>query len=125
MQFTFKKEEKLKSKKLIEQLFEQGSTLKEFPLRMVYLKVKLGTDYPVKASFSVSKRKFKHAVDRNRIKRLMRECYRMNKYKLYQNIEDEYILMFTYIDEKQLKYVDIEENMIHLMTKLIQKSKKE
>ncbi len=125
MQFTFKKEEKLKSKKLIEQLFEQGSTLKEFPLRMVYLKVKLGTDYPVKASFSVSKRKFKHAVDRNRIKRLMRECYRMNKYKLYQNIEDEYILMFTYIDEKELKYVDIEENMIHLMTKLIQKSKKE
>lgn len=124
MQFTFKKEEKLKSKKLIEQLFEQGSTLKEFPLRMVYLKVKLGSGYPVKASFSVSKRKFKHAVDRNRIKRLMRECYRMNKYKLYQNIEDEYILMFTYIDEKELKYVDIEENMIHLMTKLIQKSKK-
>jgi len=125
MQFTFKKEEKLKSKKLIEQLFEQGSTLKEFPLRMVYLKVELGTGYPVKASFSVSKHKFKLAVDRNRIKRLMRECYRKNKYKLYQNIENEFILMFTYIDEKEHKYVDIEEKMIHLMTKLIQKSKKE
>ena len=125
MQFTFKKEEKLKSKKLIEQLFEQGSTLKEFPLRMVYLKVKLGTDYPVKASFSVSKRKFKRAVDRNRMKRLMRECYRNNKYNLYQNIEDDFILMFTYIDEKEHKYVDIEEKMIHLMMKLIQKSKKE
>ena len=125
MQFTFKKEEKLKSKKLIEQLFEQGSTLKEFPLRMVYLKVKLSTGYPVKASFAVSKRKFKRAVDRNRIKRLMRECYRKNKYNLYQNIENEFILMFTYIDEKEHKYVDIEEKMIHLMTKLIQKSKKE
>ena len=125
MQFTFKKEEKLKSKKLIEQLFEQGSTLKEFPLRMVYLKIELGTGYPVKASFSVSKRKFKRAVDRNRIKRLMRECYRKNKYNLYQNIENEFILMFTYIDEKEHKYVDIEEKMIHLMMKLIQKSKKE
>lgn len=125
MRFTFKKEEKLKSKKLIEQLFEQGSSLKEFPLRMVYLKIELGSGYPVKAGFSVSKRKFKHAVDRNRIKRLMRECYRKNKHTLHQNIEDEYILMFTYIDEKEHKYVDIEEKMIHLMMKLIQKSKKE
>ena len=125
MRFTFKKEEKLKSKKLIEQLFEQGSILKKFPLRMVYLKVELGSDYAVKAGFSVSKRKFKHAVDRNKIKRLMRECYRKNKHTLYQNIEEEYILMFTYIDEKEHKYVDIEEKMIHLMMKLIQKSKKE
>lgn len=124
MRFTFKKEEKLKSKKLIEQLFEQGSTLKEFPLRMIYLKIELGAGYPVKAGFSVSKRKFKHAVDRNRIKRLMRECYRKNKHSLYENIVDEYILMFTYIDEKEHKYVDIEEKMMHLMMKLIQKSKK-
>ncbi len=125
MRFTFKKEEKLKSKKLIEQLFEQGCILKEFPLRLVYLKIELDTSFPVKAGFSVSKRKFKHAVDRNRIKRHMRECYRKNKHTLYHNIEDEYILMFTYIDEKEHKYVDIEEKMIHLLMKLIQKSKKE
>jgi len=123
MRFTFKKEEKLKSKKLIEQLFEQGNSLSEFPLRMIYLKNNHDSNYPVKVSFSVSKRKFKRAVDRIRIKRLIRECYRINKHTLYQSIENKYILMFTYIDEKEHKYVDIEEKMIHLMKKLIQISK--
>lgn len=125
MHFIFKKEEKLKSTKLIEQLFEQGSSMYEFPLRMKYLKIKHDSNHPVKVSFSVSKRKFKRAVDRNRIKRLMRECYRLNKHSLYLNIENKYILMFTYIDEKEHKYVDIEEKMIHLMKKLIQISKNE
>ena len=125
MRFTFKKEEKLKSKKLIEQLFEQGSSMYEFPLRMIYLKIKHDSNYPVKVSFSVSKHKFKHAVDRIRIKRLLRECYRTNKHTLYQSIENKYILMFTYLDEKEHKYVDIEEKMIHLMKKLIQISKNE
>lgn len=125
MRFKFKKEEKLKSTKLIEQLFEQGSSMYEFPLRLMYLKINHDSNHPVKVSFSVSKRKFKRAVDRNRIKRLMRECYRLNKDSLYSNIENKYILMFTYIDEKEHKYVDIEEKMIHLMKKLIQISKNE
>lgn len=125
MRFKFNKEEKLKSAKLIEQLFEQGSSMYEFPLGMMYLKINHNSNHPVKVSFSVSKRKFKRAVDRNRIKRLMRECYRLNKHSLYSNIENKYILMFTYIDEKEHKYVDIEEKMIHLMKKLIQISKNE
>jgi len=124
MRFTFKEKEKLKSKKLIEQLFERGSSISQFPLRMVYLKIEHTSDYPVQASFSVSKRKFKKAVDRNRIKRLMRESYRLHKHTLYQNIDSKYILMFTYIDEKEHKYVDIEEKMIHLLKKFLQKIKK-
>ncbi len=123
MRFTFKKEEKLKSRKLIEQLFKKGSSLSEFPLRMVYLKVDHTTNYPVQASFSVSKRKFKKAVDRNRIKRLMRESYRLHKHTLYKNIEDKHVIMFTYIDEKEHKYVDIEEKMIHLLKKFVKKTK--
>jgi len=124
MRYTFKKEEKLKSKKLIEQLFEKGSSLSEFPLRMVYLKVDHRSNYTVQASFSASKRKFKKAVDRNRIKRLMRESYRLNKHILYQNIADKHIIMFTYIDEKEHKYVDIEEKMIHLLKKFVKKTNK-
>jgi len=124
MRYTFKKEEKLKSKKLIEQLFEKGSSLSEFPLRMVYLKVDHMSNYMVQASFSASKRKFKKAVDRNRIKRLMRESYRLNKHILYQNIVDKHIIMFTYIDEKEHKYVDIEEKMIHLLKKFVKKTNK-
>ncbi len=121
MQYTFKKEEKLKSRKLIEQLFERGSSLSEFPVRVVYLCIDHTSDYPIQASFSVSKRKFKKAVDRNRIKRLMRESYRLHKYILYQNIANKHIIMFTYIDEKEHKYVDIEEKMIHLLKKFVQK----
>ena len=124
MRFTFKKEEKLKSQKLIEQLFDKGNSLSEFPLRIVYLKLEHSSNYPIQAGFSVPKRKFKKAVDRNRIKRLLRESYRQHKHTLYQNINDKYILMFTYLDEKEQKYVDIEEKMIHLLKKFLQKINK-
>jgi len=123
MRFTFKKIEKLKSKKLIEQLFENGSSLSQYPIRMVYLKIEHLSNSPIQASFSVSKRKFKKAVDRNRIKRLMREAYRQHKHILYQNVNDKHIIMFTYIDEKEHKYVDIEEKMILLLNKFIEKTK--
>jgi hypothetical protein len=53
----------------------------------------------------------------------MRESYRLHKHTLYQNIADKHILMFTYIDEKEHKYVDIEEKMIHLLKKFVQKIK--
>lgn len=125
MRFTFNKQERLKSKKLIEQLFDKGNSLKEFPLRVVYLKAEHPGELPVQASFSVSKRKFKRAVDRNKLKRLMREAYRKNKHLLYENIENKHILMFTYIDEKGHNYVDIEEKMILLLRKFIQKVKTE
>ncbi len=123
MRFTFKKKEKLKSRKLIEQLFERGSSISQYPLRMVYLKIEHNSMYAIQAGFSVSKRKFKKAVDRNRIKRLMRESYRMQKHTLYQNMDNKYIIMFTYLDEKEHKYVDIEEKMIHLLAKFIKNSK--
>ena len=125
MRYTFNKHEKLKRKKLIEQLFEKGTSIYEFPLRMVYLKINHSSEYPVQVSFSVSKKKFKKAVDRNKIKRLLRECYRKNKHLLYDEIENKYILMITFTDEKHYKYVEVEEKMIYLIKKFIQLTKKE
>lgn len=74
---TFPKSERLNSKKLIEELFNEGSYFYLYPFKVTYLKMEeVGQPQVL---FSVSKRKFKSAVTRNRIKRLMKEAYRLNK----------------------------------------------
>lgn len=78
LRFTFPKSERLNSKKLIEELFNEGSYFYLYPFRVSYLFKEDLTDYP-QVMFSVSKKKFKSAVKRNRIKRLMKEAYRLNK----------------------------------------------
>lgn len=83
--YTFPKEEHLCRKKLIEELFgKQGSSFGVYPLRMVWIKSGAPTTVPPQVLISVSKRTFKRAVDRSRIKRLIREAYRLNKYRLLE-----------------------------------------
>lgn len=125
MEFTFNKHEKLKSKKLIEQLFIEGKSVSTYPLKLIYLKKEHAGTYPVKAGVSVSKRKFKSAVKRNTIKRLLREAYRKNKHIIYNTLGDRYIFMFLYTDENVHKYVFIEEKMINLLEKFLKKTQKE
>ena len=80
---TFPKEEHLCRKKLIEELFsKQGSSFGVYPLRIVWIPAPAPTTAPPQVLISVSKRTFKRAVDRNRLKRLIREAYRLNKYRL-------------------------------------------
>ena len=80
---TFPKEEHLCRKKLIEELFsKQGSSFGVYPLRIVWIPSPAPTTAPPQVLISVSKRTFKRAVDRNRLKRLIREAYRLNKYRL-------------------------------------------
>jgi len=123
VRFTLKKEEKLKSKRLIGELFEQGKSISKFPLRLVYLQAEHSSEYPIQVAFSAPKRKFKKAVIRNRVKRLMREAYRKNKHILYNSVQEKHIIMFTYIDENELKYVELEEKLIFLLKKLLEKIK--
>jgi ribonuclease P protein component len=81
--YTFPKEEHLCRKKLIEELFsKQSSSFGVYPLRFVWIKSAAPTMVPPQVLISVSKRTFKRAVDRNRLKRLIREAYRLNKYRL-------------------------------------------
>jgi ribonuclease P protein component len=83
--YTFPKEEHLCRKKLIEELFsKQGSSFGVYPLRIVWVASPAPTGAPPQVLISVSKRTFKRAVDRNRLKRLIREAYRLNKYRLVE-----------------------------------------
>tara|TARA_R110002073_G_scaffold279026_1_gene443060 strand:+ start:336133 stop:336510 length:378 start_codon:yes stop_codon:yes gene_type:complete len=123
MQFTFNKQEKLKSKKLIEKLFAEGKSVSAYPLKLIYLKVDHQANCPVQAGVSVPKRKVKLAVNRNRIKRLVRESYRKTKHLVNDNLDEKYIFMFLYTDEKADKYVLLEERMTILLKKFMEKIK--
>ena len=80
--YSFPKEERLCSKKLIAELFRKGSSFNLYPLRFVILKNDLPQNPFPQVLISVSKKHFKKAVDRNRIKRQIREVYRLNKHQL-------------------------------------------
>jgi len=118
MKYTFGKAEKLKSRKQIERLFVEGNSLKEFPLRIRFLKLSESV-IPVKAAFSVPKRNFKLAVKRIRIKRLLRESYRKNKHCLFEELKGEYIVMFLYTDRVEWKQEDLDKKMISLLNKFV------
>ncbi len=123
MQFKYTKQEKLKKRKLIKTLFDNGKAAAVFPLRAIYLPLNHDGNFPVQASVSVSKRNFKRAVDRNRIKRLMREAYRLNKHILYHNLEKKYIIMFIYLAKDEVKMAELHQKMIKLMQKILQRIK--
>jgi len=122
MKYTFKKGEKLKSRKLIEQLFKDGKRLRSFPIQMMYLEIKHESDELYQAGFTVSKRHFKRAVDRNRLKRLMRESYRLQKQVITaEKYTKKYIFMFIYLSNEKLTYQDIAIHMKSLLEKFSDK----
>lgn len=111
MEFAFTKKEKLKSKKLIEQLFAEGKSVSNFPIKLVYLKTELSFDVPIQAGVTVPKKNFKSAVKRNRIKRLMRESYRLNKALVFNNSKGTFAFLFLYLGKEMPDYSLIEENL--------------
>lgn len=108
MDRSFPKIEKLKRKKLIERLFAEGKGISNYPVKLIYLKTALADGARIKTGVTASKRNFKSAVKRNRIKRLMRESYRLNKHKIFNNIEGNYALMFLYLGKEMPSYGQLE-----------------
>lgn len=125
MRFTFGKHEKLKSRKLIGKLFEEGNSVKKFPIRLVYLQTEHTSDSMVQAGFSVPKRNFKKAVDRNRIKRLLREAYRKSKPSLYDELQKPYIFMFTFIGKTEPTYLEVEQKIQQVLALFTKEEKKQ
>ncbi len=117
MLFTYGKKDKLKSKKLIEQLFSEGKSVAAYPLRLVYLKMETDGVGQQKVGVSVSKRNFKKAVDRNKIKRLLREAYRLSRNDYFNNSSPSYALMILYIGKEIPKFVSVEKKMKQLLNK--------
>ncbi|NER17383.1 ribonuclease P protein component [Spongiivirga citrea] len=115
--------EKLKSRKLIEKIFAEGKSVSQFPLKMVYLPVELNSDSPLQVGVSAPKRKFKNAVTRNRIKRLMRESYRLNKHLIFNNLPTSYACMILYIGKEEPDFGALQITTQKLFTKFLEKEK--
>ena len=118
--FTFKKEERLTSKKIIDKLFSEGSSFLSYPLKIVYSKTKLPSKSPVQVAFTVRKRNFKRAVYRNLIKRKIRGIYRLKKHELYGVLkEDQLAVFFIFIGKEIPEYEEVNKAMERGIKKLV------
>lgn len=122
MDQRFQKTERLKSKKLIDSLFMEGKSLKSFPLKLVYVPFENSEKAELKVGVSVPKKLIKTAVKRNRIKRLMREVYRKNKYLVGNQLTSSHAFMFIYISREEMTYDKLEGSMIKLLKRFSEKN---
>ena len=112
---TFRKKERIVSNLLIETLFEKGNSqsLAAYPLRAVFLKKERQQGHaPVQILISVPKKRFKHAVDRNRVKRQIRESYRLQKELLPAGMD----IAFIYVSREVLPFEEIYSSMTAALT---------
>ena len=122
MSLKYGKKDKLKSKKTIERLFNEGRSITVYPLRLVYLETEFKDSSILKTGVSVSKKHHKTAVSRNRIKRLLREAYRLNKQKFFNNSSTSYAFMILYLRKEGTNSVDINSAMKILFQKFLDKT---
>jgi len=116
---TFKKDERLKNRKLIEQLFKEGQSFSSGTIRLIYLF--RNSDVPLQSGFTVSSKNFKKAVDRNRIKRLLREAYRLQKNDLKHFLQSRNIslaIFFIYTGVRIPEYNEIFDRVENILTRL-------
>ncbi len=119
-QFTYNKSQKLKSRKELDILFKNGKSFLIFPLKVFYLFSDADIDEKIHCGVGVSKKHYAKAVDRNRIKRLLREGFRLNKISLQETIQQKQLSFFIlYIDKTMpVGYVAIEDKMKQVIIKL-------
>jgi ribonuclease P protein component len=119
---TFRKAEKLCSQIQIDKLFSEGKSLSSRNFRLIYLETDTARIPVVKLLIAVPKKNFKHAVDRNRMKRLIREVYRTNKHKLLNlylelNRHCDFAIVFT--GKKCINYKETQVAIIEILDRFI------
>lgn len=123
-QALFPKSERLHKKKAFAYLFEHGHSIRVGVLSCFYVfdAPEEYIDAPVSAAFTVSKRKFKHAVARNKLKRRMKEAYRLNKYLLLDDIKEvpsqRLMMLFVYQPRHPLPFKVIEKATLKIIRRL-------
>ncbi|MBK8502903.1 MAG: ribonuclease P protein component [Saprospiraceae bacterium] len=108
--YTLHKDSRLKSQKSISEAFVGGKSIQVYPIRVYFYHLPTTDHAGVKAAFVAPKKNFKKAVDRNRIKRQLREAYRLNQYLLKDEIPDAWQVnvVFLYYIREKLNYTVIE-----------------
>ena len=124
---TFRKQERIVSGRLIETLFGKGSSqsLAAYPLRAVYMQTEHQEGHaPVQILISVPKKRFKHAVDRNRVKRQVREAYRRNKQLLSDSVVEgkELLIAFIWLSDRHCPSEEVEKRIVSILQRIAKKS---
>ena len=123
-QNSFSKIEHLCGEKRITRLYTQGDAFIAYPVRVVFLIEPKSDTEPASVLISVPKKRFKRAVKRNRLKRLIREAYRLNKQELIEKLEEKQLqihIAFNYVSDDELDFVSIEKKIKLSLQKLIDK----
>lgn len=120
---TFKKPERLRSKKLIDRLFNQGSTYFSYPFKILWIYTDSNSKYPVQVLIGSSRRTLRRAVDRNKMKRRIREAYRKNKNILFDSLNRtnrHCALAIIHTGKEITKYKETERKIIAVLERLIE-----
>ena len=114
MSQSFHKRERLKSKIIFDELIASGSSIKKHPFILLWKELNVDQSYPIKIAFSVSKKRFPLAVDRNEMKRKIREAYRLKKSNIYANVNKNYAILLIYTPKEKIKR-DLLDNKLTLV----------
>jgi ribonuclease P protein component len=115
------KNERLHSKKLIKELFDKGSSFFLYPFKVMVMEINFDIPETNQVLFSVSKKKLKKAVDRNLIKRRMRESYRLNKQILSDLDKANIIIGLIYVSSEIATFQVIEKKIKKILTTIKEK----
>ena len=118
---TFRKSERLSSRKIITALFEKGQAFNSYPFKVLWNLDTAASSFPAQMCIAVPKKSFRRAHDRNLIKRKTREAYRKNKSALYATLIEKNVkisLLLIYVAKEDLNYALIENKMTSLIAQL-------
>ena len=122
--FRLRKSDRLKRRKVIEALFTSGQGVRAYPIQLIWTIAERHGASHIQAGFTAPRRKFKRAVDRNLLKRRMREAYRLNKSLIPETIvseKEQIVVMCIYMSKDILAFDSIQKGMIKALKRLADK----